>query len=186
MRIAKPALYLLIIMVLGGCAGLRVNQDYEPGTDFSAYRTFAWNSAAQPPTGDIRIDNPLLDGRIREAVEQALTRNGFHEIDQDGADLLVEYGLTARPKIHSPSLSIGTGFGIWSGGTFGGISVGTPVGGSHEEGVLVIDLYDAKTGRLIWRGSGAGQLNWQASPAKKTEEINTLVDKVLEQFPPPR
>jgi len=186
MRIVKPAFYLWIVVILGGCAGLRVNQDYEPGTDFSAYRTFGWKSAVQPPTGDIRLDNPLLDGRIRKAVERALTGNGYLEIDQAGADFLVEYRLTVQPKIYSPSVSIGTGFGIGSGGSFGGIGVGIPVGGSYEEGVLVIDLYDAKTGLLFWRGSGPGELNWQSGPEKSAEEINALVDKVLAQFPPPK
>jgi hypothetical protein len=186
MRIVKPAFYLLFVVILGGCAGIRIHQDYEPGTDFSAYRTFGWKSAVQPPTGDIRLDNPLLDGRIRKALERALTGNGYQESDQDGANFLVEYSLTVQPKIYSPSVSIGTGFGIWSGGSFGGISVGAPVGGSYEEGVLVIDFYDAKTGLLIWRGSGAGELNWQSGPAEKAEEINTLVDKVLAQFPPPK
>jgi hypothetical protein len=186
MRIGRPAFYLLIVVILGGCAGLRVNQDYEPGTDFSAYRTFGWKSAVQPQAGDIRIDNPLLDGRMRKAVERALTGNGYREIDQASADFLVEYSLTIQPKIYSPSLSIGTGFGIGSGGSFGGFSIGAPVGDSYEEGVLVIDFYDAKTGLLIWRGSGASDLNWQSGPAEKAEEINTLVDKVLAQFPPPK
>jgi hypothetical protein len=186
MRIVKPAFYLWIVVILGGCAGLRVNQDYEPGTDFSAYRTFGWKSAVQPPTGDIRLDNPLLDGRIRKAVERAFTENGYRGVDQGHADFLVEYSLTVQPKRYSPSVSIGTGFGIGSGGSFGGIGVGTPLGGSYEEGILLIDLYDTKTGLLFWRGTGAGRWNRQSGPAKNTEEINTLVDKVLAQFPPPK
>ena len=186
MRIVKPAFYLLIVVILGGCAGLRVNQDYEPGTDFSAYRTFGWKSAVQPPTGDIRLDNPLLDGRIRKAVERALTGNGYREMDRGRADFLVEYSLTVQPKIFSPSVSIGTGFGIGSGGSFGGIGVGTPLGSSYEERVLLIDFHDGKTGLLIWRGAGAGEMNWQSGPEKNAEEINALVDKVLAQFPPPK
>lgn len=184
MSIVKLPFYLLSVLILVGCAGLRVNQDYEPGADFSIYTTFGWKSAVQPQTGDVRLDNPLLDGRIRKAVKRALIENGYREIDEGSANFLVEYGLTIQPKTHSPSLSIGTGVGIGGRGSFGGIGVGIPVGGSYEEGVLVIDLYDTKTGRLFWRGSGATRLNWQEGPAKTTEEINTLVDKVLAQFPP--
>jgi hypothetical protein len=186
MRIVKLPFFLLITLILGGCASLSVNQDYEPGTDLSIYTTFGWKSAAQPPTGDIRLDNPLLDARIREAVTRALTENGYREIDQGSADFLVEYGLTVQPKIYSPSLSIGTGVAIGGGGSFGGIGVGIPVGGSYEEGVLVIDLYDTKTGQHFWRGSGATRLNWQEGPEKTTKEINTLVEKILAQFPPPK
>ena len=40
MRIVKLAFYLIIVVTLGGCAGVRVSQDYEPGTDFAIYKTF--------------------------------------------------------------------------------------------------------------------------------------------------
>jgi hypothetical protein len=184
MRIVKLATYLFILVTLGGCAGVRVSQDYEPGTDFAVYKTFDWKLADQPQTGDIRIDNPLLDGRIRKAVELALVAKGLRKTDRASADFLVEYSLAVQAKIDSSPVSIGTGFGIGGGGSFGGIGVGTPVVDSYEEGLLVINLYDAKTEQLIWRGSGTRRLGWQSDPAKSTEEVNTLVDKVLAQYPP--
>jgi len=55
---------------------------------------------------------------------------------------------------------------------------------SYEEGLLVINIDDTKTGQLIWRGAGTRRLGWQSDPAKNTEEVNTFVDKVLAQFPP--
>lgn len=184
MRIVKLALYLLIVAALGGCAGVRVSQDYEPGTDFATYKTFDWKSAVQPQTGDIRIDNPLLDGRIRKAIERLLVAKGYRKT-RGTADFLVDYSLAVQAKVDSSPVSIGTGFGIGSGGSFGGIGVGTPVVDSYEEGLLVINLYDTKTGQLTWRGSGTRRLGWQSDTAKNTEKVNTLVDKVLAQFPPP-
>ena len=184
MRIVKPSFYLLLLLILGGCAGVRVSQDYEPGTDFSAYKTFDWKSADQPQTGNIRIDNPLLDGRIRKAVELALDAKGFRKTDRASADFLVEYNLAVQAKVDSSPVSIGTGFGIGGGGSFGSIGVGTPVVDSYEEGLLIINIYDTKTGRLIWRGSGTRRLGWQSEPAKTTEDVNTLVDKILAQYPP--
>ncbi|MEJ2474067.1 MAG: DUF4136 domain-containing protein [Desulfobacterales bacterium] len=184
MRIVKPSFYLLILFILGGCAGVRVSQDYEPGTDFAAYKTFDWKSADQPQTGDIRIDNPLLDGRIRKAVELALVSKGFRKTERASADFLLEYSLAVQAKIDSAPVSIGTGFGIGGGGSFGGIGVGTPVVDSYEEGLLIINIYDTKTGQLIWRGSGTRRLGWQSEPAKNTEDVNTLVDKILAQYPP--
>lgn len=185
MHIVKQAFYLLIVVTLGGCAGVRVSQDYEPGTDFATYKAFDWKSAVQPQTGDIRIDNPLLDGRIRKAVESVLIAKGYRKTDQGSADFLVAYSLAVQAKVDSSPVSIGTGFGIGGGGSFGGIGVGTPVVDSYEEGLLVINLYDTKTGQLIWRGSGTRRLGWQSDPAKNTEEVNTLVDKILAQYPPP-
>ena len=184
MHIVKQAFYLLIVLTLGGCAGVRVSQDYEPGTDFATYKAFDWKSAVQQQTGDIRIDNPLLDGRIRNAVQLALVAKGYRKTDQVSANFLVAYSLTVQDKIDSSPVSVGTGFGIGGGGSFGGIGVGTPVVDSYEEGLLVINLYDTKTGQLFWRGSGTRRLGWQSDPAKNTEEVNTLVDKILTQYPP--
>jgi hypothetical protein len=186
MRSVKVAFYLFIVVTLGGCAGVRVSQDYEPGTDFSTYNAFDWKSSIQPQTGDIRIDNPLLDGRIRKAVERGLVEKGYRKTDQMSADFLVEYSLAVQAKVDSSPVSIGTGFGIGGGGSFGGIGVGTPVVDSYEEGLLVINFFDTKSGQLIWRGSGTRRLGWQSDPAKNTEEVNTLVDKVLVQYPPPK
>lgn len=184
MRIVKLAYWAVIIASLAGCASVKVNQDYEPGTDFSAYRAFDWKSAAQPRTGDIRVDNPLLDSRIRKAVESTLEAKGFNKTGPTGADFLVDYNLSIQARIDSSPVSVGTGFGIGGGGSFGGIGIGTDTIESYDTGLLVIDFYDAKTGRMIWRGSGSKRLGRQADPANNAEEINVLVDKILAQFPP--
>ena len=72
---AIPALTLLVI----GCSGLEVSQDYDVNTDFSGLKLYAWKSEKQAQTGDIRVDNPLLDARIRAAVDRALTAGGLHK-----------------------------------------------------------------------------------------------------------
>ncbi|MFZ0243958.1 MAG: DUF4136 domain-containing protein [Desulfobacterales bacterium] len=184
MRIVKLAFCAVIIVGLAGCAGVKVNQDYEPGTDFSAYQAFDWKSTAQPPTGDIRVDNPLLDNRIRKAVDSTLETKGFNKTGRAGADFLVNYNLSIQSRIDSSPVSVGTGFGIGGGGSFGGIGIGTDTIESYETGLLVIDFYDAGTGQIIWRGSGSRRLGRQSDPASNTEEIKALVDKILAQFPP--
>ena len=59
-RLARRA-WLLLTAVSLSCASLQVNVDYDPGKDFSSYRTFTWFPRAQPETGDYRIDDPLLE-----------------------------------------------------------------------------------------------------------------------------
>lgn len=184
MRIVKLTFCLIFIVSLAGCARVQVNQDYEPGTDFSGYRAFDWTSSAQPQTGDIRIDSPLLDNRIRKAVENTLAAKGLNQTGPAGADFLVTYTLSIQTRIDTSPVSVGTGFGIGGGSSFGGIGIGTETIESYETGLLTIDFFDAKTGRMIWRGSGSRRLSRQSDPLKNTEEIKALVDKILAQFPP--
>ena len=68
---SKMAL-LALLAVMVGCSTVKVNQDYDPDVEFSQYRTWQLRDAVQAPTGDVRVDNPLLNKRIRQAVENHL------------------------------------------------------------------------------------------------------------------
>jgi uncharacterized protein YceK len=184
MRVVKLMFLLMVILMLGGCSGIRVSQDYDPGTDFSNLGTFAWESETQPKTGDIRVDNPLLDTRIRKAVDATLVNMGHRKVALGLHNFKVNYTYAVRTKLDSSSVSVGTGFGIGGGGSFGGIGIGTPVGGgSHDEALLVIDFTDPRTGNLLWRGTGTHRVNLRSTPDENTAAINALVEKVLAQFP---
>ena len=47
----------------------------------------------------------------------------------------------------------------------------------------MIDVIDAKTDELVWRGSAVSPLSDESYDAK---DINEAVEKILEEFPPQR
>ena len=53
---------------------------------------------------------------------------------------------------------------------------------SKTEGVLYIDLIDAKKKELIWQGQGTGYLT--RNTERKEERIKEFANKILAQFPP--
>jgi hypothetical protein len=182
----KSTLVALLVLMAAtwGCSGVQVGQDYEPGSDFSKLKTFGWKTDVQPKTGDVRVDNPLLDERIRRAVEYELSTKGFRKATKNSPDFLAAYDYSIRQRVESSSVGIGTGFGIGSGGSFGGIGVSTPAGDAYDEGLLVIDFTDPKTGDLLWRGTGSKRVSRQSNPQQTTVDVNVAVEKVLSQFPP--
>jgi hypothetical protein len=184
MRIVKLMLFLIIIMALAGCARVRVSQDYDPDIDFSRLNIFAWESKAQPKVGDIQVDNPLLDSRIRRAIDENLINMGYRKVTQGSHDFAVGYTLDIQTRFGSSPVGVGTGFGIGRGGTFGGVGVGTPIGGrSYNEISLAIDFTDPQQGNLLWRGTGTRRAGTQATPEELTNEVIGLVENVLEQIP---
>lgn len=185
MHYVRLMVCLWLATALSGCASVRVNQDYDVASDFSQFQTFGWASEAQPKTGDIRTDNPLLDARIRKAVEQALAGKGLRQVNNETPDFTAAYRLAVQSKIESSpvSIGVGTGFGIGS-GSYGGIGVGTSNVESYDEGLLIIDFTDTNNGDLIWRGTGSMRLARHSDPQKTTEDVNRLVDKILAQYPP--
>jgi hypothetical protein len=175
---------LFLLVLLHGCAGIRVSQDYPVERDYSIFKTYAWQSETQEKTGDLRLDNPLRDMRIRSAVDKVLSGKGLQRVSDVQPDLYIAYQQKIYNRIDSDNGS-GFLFGIGSFGTHGGIgfSTGNRVSG-YDEAMLVIDIIDAESRDLIWRGIGTRIFAPHADPAKITKRINETVQKILAQFPP--
>jgi hypothetical protein len=72
------------------------------------------------------------------------------------------------------------GFGGWRGS--GGTGEATITPQNYKEGTVVIDMYDVKTKRLIWRGSAEGTLSDKAE--KNQKKLENAVAKMFKDFPP--
>ena len=186
MRGLRKYIFLAVSLPVLGCSGLDVSQDYDMTTDFSGLNSFAWKSEVQPSTGDIRVDNPLLDARIRAAVERTLTANGFRKAAGSPPDFTISYVFQIRRRIESERVRTSVGIGSGGGGAFGGVGVGTGGGVSeYDEGMLVIDIMRPGGRSLLWRGTGTRRIGRQTSPEQITADVDRTVDRILAPFPPP-
>jgi hypothetical protein len=180
---------LAAILAVAGCTGIQVSQDYDPAAKFAALHTFRWLSPTQEKTGDIRSDNPLQNARIRAAVERTLQEKGYAKSSAQRPSFLVryQYRINRRIEADGGAGGIGFGFGFGSYGRHGGIAIGTGSGnrvGEYDQASLVIDFIAPASKALIWRGSGSRRYREYDEPAKADAAVNTLVEKILSQFPP--
>jgi hypothetical protein len=170
----------LLAAALSGCSTMQITTDYDPDTRFDAYRTWAW--APEPPqrTGDPRVDNDLLDKRVRRAVERELPARGYQQIES-GADFLVNYhaALASRIQVQAIGSAYGYGPGAWDPIAPGGVYART-----YEEGSLILDIVDGKTKELTWRGIARAQVYPADGPEEREQEVNEAVRMILERFPP--
>jgi len=176
---------VVMIFVLGGYSGIRVNQDYDPAEQFGGLRSYDWVSETQEATGDPRIDNPLRDSRTRAAVEGQLKAKGLKRVTDGSAAFVLRYEYVFRKKIQSSGSGGSVGFGRGSHGRYGGIglSTGTNVSDYDEES-LTIDFVGSDPATLYWRGTGAQRYAEYKDPDKTIRSLNKLVKKILDQFPP--
>lgn len=188
MRIHKISIGLIILALLNllwGCSNFQVSQDYDVSTNFSSFKTYAWQTDNQPKTGDIRVDSSLLDDRIRSAINDSFSKKGYQKIVQETPDFYVAYTYQIRSRVESNKVTVGVGIGGGSGGRFGGVGVNS--GGSireYDEGFLAIDLNDVSKKSLLWRGTGTTRVNQRTKPEENVTGINAWVEKILSQFPP--
>ncbi len=181
----RALITLLGIMLLAGCSGINVNHDYDTDADFSSLKTWTWASGGII-TNHPLANNDLIDRRVTASITDALTSQGFVE-SLDMPDFMVGYQIMLEqpaPVAQEPRVSVGMG-GSSGGSSYGG--VGFRFGDSGQSSpreILIIDIKDPATGKLLWRGSSRRILKGSNSPDEASERMNETVNAILADFPP--
>ena len=200
-RLSRFLSLFLVGLFMAGCATISVQHDYDEQARFDGYHTFSWLASqnTQDVPGPYR-DDGLLDKRIKRAVSNTLETQGYTEQPDGTPDFYVVYRVGLEDVYYDSGYSYGFGypygygFGYRSGfrrSFFGYGGYGYPYGGygygsqgavtTYTEGTLVIDIIDAGTNELVWRGAAVSALGDATYDAK---DINKAVEKILEEFPP--
>jgi hypothetical protein len=147
--------------------------DYDHHANFAQYKTYSWQ--------EIKPANSLWDSRIKNAVDAQLSAKGWTQVDQDGDVAIVAIKMT---KTQRTLQTFYNGFdGGWGWGGFGGgFGDATTTEHDYKEGTLVVDMYDAKSKQLIWRGSTEDALS--DKPEKNEKNLVKGVEKMFKDFPP--
>lgn len=180
----KRHLFILTsTLLLAGC-GTTVNVDYDEQANFQALRAFTMMPSPETKTGDPRLDSPLVDKRIREAIVANLTVRGYREVN-DNPDFAVAYQLGVRQELDSSRASMTVGVGGFYPHSAIGMTYGYPgYVESYERGILTIDVLKGSDRKLVWRGSSGRRLYDGSTPEKSDKEINAVVKEILDKFPP--
>lgn len=180
------------LLALVGCSSMVVQSDHDPTVSFSGFKTYDWISEPRKPTGDPRIDqNPLLDARIREAVDRVLATKGLSKATSGQPDLLLAYHVTLnrRTEVVAVNNAYGysPGWGWPPGYPYGPyIPPGPPqtMVRQYDQGSLILDMVLPGTRRLVWRGIATDEVSFAASPERRREKLDEAVRRMLEKFPP--
>ena len=111
---------------------------------------------------------------------RALAAKGLTEVPS-GGDAEVFAIETTQSQQTLDTFYNGFGGGRRWGG-FGGFGDATTTVETYKVGTLVVDLFDAKTEKLIWRSSSSDTLSDKAD--KNTKNLDKGVNKMFQHFPP--
>jgi hypothetical protein len=178
-------------VALGSVAVLAQDSyDYRRGVNFAGIRTFAFKAA--PPMAPeayktTTYDSPIQRERTTAAITAQLEARGMRRDDQHPDVFIV----THRTYKTDYTYYGGWGGPYWWGGYYGaGYYPGwAGYGGGYvyEEllGTLTVDVEDAKSGALLWRGVETGHVHQTSKPAKRDKHVNEEVADVFKHFPVP-
>jgi hypothetical protein len=174
---------LIIVALLSAApafAGTKVYVDYDRDADLESYKSFAWGPTLQMnPTFDDAA--PLAHAWIKNAVEYHLIKGGMIE-DLEDPDVKVTYYSSHNELVQIQTIHAGYDFGggwyrdpIW-----GPMSATSTAVQTYDKGTLVIDIWDVRTKKAIWRGVATGVV--KEDPTKMTKQIDKVIAKMAKKF----
>jgi hypothetical protein len=146
-----PVLCLfLLTLSLSPLATAKKGVDFDPGLDFSKYKSFAYIGGVN--TLEFRQLNPnYITDKVHAAVSQSLIQRGLKEVKPDEQpDLVVRYWANSQSQIVSPSLGTWGQFGQYV-SDYWAYTYDLMRSESALDASLVIDLIDPKRKDLAWR-----------------------------------
>jgi hypothetical protein len=177
MQIRTLAVAAALSLVGAGAFAQDVKVDFDKAADFGKYKTFAiklgtsWN-------------NPLGEKRVLAEIQQGLTEKGWTAttVDAKADAIVVLHGATEKQKSLNTFYSGGYGGYGWRGGWGGMGGTATTTVDEYTVGTLVVDIFDAKTKQLVYRGTATDELS--NKPEKNAKKLAKASDKLFKDFPP--
>jgi hypothetical protein len=143
-----------------------VTYDYDKTADFSKLTTYAWVNGT--PVAD-----EINHQRIVGAVDSQLALKGVHKVDAiANADLLVTYHAVITHDVAVNGTRVG--YARWGSARVEDVPVGS----------LIVDIMDARTHAVVWRGVATRDLDVKASAEKREKNINKAAEKLFKNYPP--
>jgi hypothetical protein len=144
-------------------AAATVRYDNDSSYHFSSPKTFTWVEKTKP-------EFPLAHPRIVKAIETQLAAKGL-QAAAGGGDLKVDYHAVLANRTQITEWGYRPGWGR---------SIDVQ---QYTEGTLVVDLIDAATDKLVWRGSATDVAS--DNPQANEKRINKAMEKLFKKYPPP-
>lgn len=161
---------VLILVGPGISLAQKTTVDWDRDADFSKYQTYMWSEGSNVPS-------PLQHQRLVSAVESELSAIGIEKVESN-PDIYVTYHASATENVSYHTSSFGYGYGRrWTGS-----GSSTTRAYSYVKGTIVLDLWEAQSKTLVWRGTATDTLS--ENPEKNTKKIHKAVEKIFKKYPP--
>ena len=154
----------LAALTAGVVYAQHVTTDSDPAAPFATYKTYAWTPGTASAVS-------LTEQRIHDSVNAQLQGKGMTQVNSNPNVFVATHVTT-----HTVPQVIADGFGPWG---FGG---GMATVQTYTEGSLIVDLYDATTRKMVWRGVATATVS--SKPEKNAEKIDKSLMKMFARYPP--
>jgi len=173
-------LFIALFFVAASAFAQDVSYNFDKTVDFTKYKTYHWEK--HPNSADI---DPLTVTQLAAALDAELAKKGLKRMEQGTTDLAIVYQLAVKNEKELTTFSSGYGMGPgWGGSWYGGSGTTTTTVNTITVGTLALDVYDASSKKLVWRGVATKTLDTGAKPEKRQKNMAKGAEKLLKKYPP--
>jgi hypothetical protein len=152
--------------------------DYDKNYDRSTVKTYAWGET----DSTLAQSHPRAHDHIVAAIDSHLQQKGLQKVDAD-ADVFVTYHTNSQQELSVNTDSWGYGYPssfYWNPYWGAGYGSTTTTVTTYNRGTLIVDVWDAETKKLIWRGSATDIV--PENPEKAYKKIDKALDKIVAKW----
>ena len=183
--------WFLLALLLAGCAGHQPKHATSqiPGLTNTSLHILADNTRHLPRKGtfdwgvsyfqidnELKVDLAVLNERVHTALLRELTSKHF-TLQKANPEYLVGYAVAAGDNIDEKSLNDAYGEDLKVPAKNPGTSL------KYKRGVLIVDIINARTKHLLWRGAIGAAVDMNVSEEQKQQRIRAAVAELLKHFP---
>ena len=171
MRIATFAMTVCLALLATTALAQTVTYDCDRAANFSRYWTYAWTRGTE-------VTDELNHARIVRAIDAVLMAKGFAKVDASfNPNVLVAYHASFDESLEiagSTQEPLGVGGDRCGSATVHPVPVGT----------LVVDIFDAGTGALVWRSLATSDVRPSDKLTRREKKIAKATKKMFQNYPP--
>jgi len=175
----RTVLTASILMAAVSAVAQDVKTDFDKAFNFANVKTYSIKIG----TG---WGNDLSQRRVLTEIDEAITGKGWKKVTEGPADIhVVLHGATDVKKTANTFYSGDMGgYGYGYRGFGGGMGMGssTTTVSEYKVGTLVVDMFDAKSKNLVFRGIAEDELSDKAE--KNAKKLDKASAKLFKDFPP--
>ena len=174
MKVLRAVLTGSLLMLPAMAVAQDVKVDFDKAFNFSTVKTYS-----------IRIGttwgNDLSQRRVLTEFDEAIAAKGWKKVPEADANIqVVLHGATQTKHDASTFYSGMGGYGYRSFG--GGTGTASTVVSEYRVGTLVVDMFDAKSKNLVFRGTAEDEIS--DNPEKNAKKLEKASAKMFKNFPP--
>jgi hypothetical protein len=184
--ITRVCLLILPLALLSCSGNLQTYSHKDPKVDLTPYKSYAWVSAPNDTVLNAKRKDKVYGNLIVNSADAELKKKGMIG-DVNSPDALFMFESKVQEKVkygRAAPASVDVGYP----GAYGYYYVGdlAPVRGGeimpteYEEGLLYFNMYDTKTGKLLWSGGATKPLTASDDIEKV---VKTAVKNIFTRLP---